>query len=79
MSAYLVPYVREHGTLYNGERLWRNNYDWLREQGYTLRERYKPDWVPSWKAQNRKNGWKTAEDGASLQVSSSSGSLRYEG
>ena len=38
------------GGLHTGEVFWRDRYDWLREHGYTLRTRYKPDWVPSWKA-----------------------------
>ncbi len=31
------------------EVYWRDHYDWLRQRGYTLRPRYKPDWVPSWR------------------------------
>ncbi|KAI1795572.1 hypothetical protein LXA43DRAFT_991162 [Ganoderma leucocontextum] len=31
------------------EIYWRDRYEWLRQCGYTLRPRYKPDWVPSWK------------------------------
>ncbi len=30
------------------EIYWRDRYDWLQQCGYTLRPRYKPDWVPSW-------------------------------
>lgn len=30
------------------ERLWRSRYDMLESRGYCLRQRYKPDWVPSW-------------------------------
>ncbi|KAI0363369.1 hypothetical protein BV20DRAFT_147088 [Pilatotrama ljubarskyi] len=31
-----------------GEHYWRDHYDWLRDSGYALRPRYKPDWTPSW-------------------------------
>ncbi|KAF5326602.1 hypothetical protein D9611_000733 [Ephemerocybe angulata] len=37
-------------TLDEGEVYWRDHYDWLLESGYQLRPRYKPDWVPTWKA-----------------------------
>ncbi|CAL1706283.1 unnamed protein product [Somion occarium] len=33
------------------ETFWRDHYIWLKEQGYLLRPRYCPDWVPSWKDQ----------------------------
>ena len=36
--------------LREGEVYWRDRYDWLLESGYALRPRYRPGWVPSWKA-----------------------------
>lgn len=30
------------------EVFWRDRYDWLKSIGFTLRPRYKPDWIPSW-------------------------------
>lgn len=32
----------------DGEKFWRDRYEWLQQRGYVLRPRYKPDWVPSW-------------------------------
>jgi hypothetical protein len=31
-----------------GEVFWRDHQPWLLDQGYTLRQRYHPDWKPSW-------------------------------
>ena|ERR1700736_6071482 len=38
------------GYLSDGERFWRDHYNWLKECGYVLRRRYEPDWVPSWES-----------------------------
>jgi hypothetical protein len=35
-------------TLGPHEVVWRNRYAWLLSAGYRLRERYNPDWKPSW-------------------------------
>ncbi|KAI0745169.1 hypothetical protein C8Q76DRAFT_638697 [Earliella scabrosa] len=40
------------GGLLEDEEFWRDRYDWFKQRGYTLRARYKPDWVPSWKGVN---------------------------
>ncbi|KDR71819.1 hypothetical protein GALMADRAFT_126764 [Galerina marginata CBS 339.88] len=50
--------------LLGGEIFWRDNYTWLNEQGYQLRRRFSPDWVPSWKG-TRKNR-RDCEDGGNL-------------
>ncbi|KAH6910835.1 other/AgaK1 protein kinase [Coprinopsis sp. MPI-PUGE-AT-0042] len=42
------------GGLERGEIWWRDNYDWFLGQGYRLRSRYHPDWVPSWLRNPRK-------------------------
>ncbi|RPD53219.1 hypothetical protein L227DRAFT_658388 [Lentinus tigrinus ALCF2SS1-6] len=43
----------ERGLLTEGEIFWRERYDWLQQSGYSLRPRYRPDWVPSWKGTNK--------------------------
>ncbi|KAG6835155.1 hypothetical protein H0H93_004373 [Arthromyces matolae] len=30
------------------EVFWRDHYDYFKKHGYTLRDRYRPGWVPSW-------------------------------
>ena len=40
----LIP--EEEGDLLPDELYWRDHYDWLVEQGYILRERYRPGWAP---------------------------------
>lgn len=32
------------------EQPWLSRFHFLKEQGYLLRARYRPGWVPSWKA-----------------------------
>ncbi|EIN06241.1 kinase-like protein [Punctularia strigosozonata HHB-11173 SS5] len=39
----------EAGQLYPAEVRWAAKYEWLLSCGYRLRDRYKPDWVPSWR------------------------------
>ncbi|KAG6836479.1 hypothetical protein H0H93_007648 [Arthromyces matolae] len=41
-------YKYDPGVLGEDECFWRDHYDFLKAHGYTLRQRYKPDWVPSW-------------------------------
>ncbi len=41
------------GLLSKREIFWRDRYDWLQQSGYSLRPRYAPDWVPSWKGTNK--------------------------
>ena len=36
------------GGLVEYETWWSQHYEWLKGQGYLLRPRYAPDWVPSW-------------------------------
>ncbi|KAI0744029.1 hypothetical protein C8Q80DRAFT_1107223 [Daedaleopsis nitida] len=54
------------GGLHEGEIFWRDRYDWLEQRGYTLRVRYKPDWVPSWKGTKKMN--LEVEDGLGQMV-----------
>ncbi|KAJ7475413.1 kinase-like domain-containing protein [Mycena galericulata] len=37
------------------EPFWHDHCDWLKERGYLLRPRYRPDWVPSWIENPKKN------------------------
>ncbi len=36
-------------SLLPNEELWRDRYNILLRNGYRLRSRFRPDWVPSWK------------------------------
>jgi len=68
---------KEEGALYSTEIFWRDRQPWLKEQGYTLRARYHPDWVPSWKQHPRKPRYR-CEDGIGSGVrrlNSSSGTM----
>ncbi|KAJ7267694.1 kinase-like domain-containing protein [Mycena haematopus] len=40
--------------LTGGEVYWRDHHDWLKESGYVLRPRFRPDWIPSWTAHPKK-------------------------
>lgn len=57
-----------YGKLDNHEIFWRNRQQWLQEQGYVLRPRYRTDWKPSWLGTD-KSYW-DCEDGQSFAVSS---------
>ena len=48
------------------EVFWRDRYDWLKDAGYQLRPRYKPDWIPSWRTSNQNPFY--AEDGIAAPV-----------
>ncbi|THU86957.1 hypothetical protein K435DRAFT_842728 [Dendrothele bispora CBS 962.96] len=37
------------GALRPHEIWWRDNYEWIKQQGYLLRSRYSPGWIPSWR------------------------------
>lgn len=39
------------------EAWWRDHQAWLAEKGYMLRPRYRPGWMPSWKAHPKKRRW----------------------
>jgi hypothetical protein len=42
-----------HSHLTENEIWWRDHYNFLSEKGYKLRNRYSPDWVPSWTNTNK--------------------------
>ena len=44
----------EDDAIQEREVFWRDRYDFLRKAGYTLRPRYKPDWIPSWKTSGKR-------------------------
>ncbi|KAF9232383.1 hypothetical protein BU15DRAFT_55077 [Melanogaster broomeanus] len=48
----LGPIRTQPDELGEGEKWWRDHYHWLHDAGYTLRSRYHPEWVPSWKTRN---------------------------
>ena len=48
------------------EVFWRDHFTWFKEQGYQLRPRYAPDWIPSWKG--TKKFLMECEDGHHLVV-----------
>ncbi|EIN06250.1 hypothetical protein PUNSTDRAFT_127605 [Punctularia strigosozonata HHB-11173 SS5] len=58
----------EAGELYSGELFWRDKYEWLLDSGYRLRDRYKPDWVPSWRGKSDVV-WYKQEDSFTFQDS----------
>jgi hypothetical protein len=41
------------GYLSKEEVYWRDHQKWLLENGYRLRPRYEPNWIPSWKRLNK--------------------------
>jgi hypothetical protein len=51
---------RKAGELRASEIPWRDRQPWLEEQGYMLRPRYRPGWIPSWKKSGKR--WQDAED-----------------
>ncbi|KAH0828135.1 hypothetical protein J3R83DRAFT_3810 [Lanmaoa asiatica] len=55
-----IPRNKDGTQLSEPELWWSKHYSWLRDNGYTLRPRYAPDWVPSW--QGTKKSWLMCED-----------------
>jgi hypothetical protein len=52
---------RQIGGLFRSELWWRDRYRDLEAHGYRLRNRYHPDWEPSWKKSGK--DFFNAEDG----------------
>lgn len=64
-----VDYKRRFlGDLFYSELWWRNHQPWLLTQGYSLRPRYEPNWIPSWQRDPTKMR-QDAEDSVESQVS----------
>ena len=55
-------------TLWGSEVFWKDNFSWFREQGYQLRPRYAPDWIPSWTRTKKKKFVLDCEDGYRIPV-----------
>jgi hypothetical protein len=54
--------VMSEGKHYPGERFWVDHQPWLKSRGYTLRDRYQPDWVASWLKPGSTKDWLDCED-----------------
>jgi len=59
------------GGLGPGEKFWRKVFPWLLENGFQLRRRYSPDWLPSFSGLDPSRYYKYVEfeDGPELLVS----------
>jgi len=57
---------REIGGLFPSEVWWRDRYHAIEAQGYELRQRYQPDWRPSWKESGK--DFFSVEDGQATIV-----------
>lgn len=53
LAVFGVEYEPPTGALSSDETWWSQRYQWLRGQGYLLRPRYAPEWVPSWEGSKR--------------------------
>ncbi|KAG2364056.1 kinase-like domain-containing protein [Suillus spraguei] len=53
LAAFGTELKRSPGALSSKETWWCQQYQWLKSQGYLLRPRYAPDWVPSWEVSKR--------------------------
>ena len=51
----------------NREIWWCNRYEQLKARGYILRPRYAPNWIPSWKNDEKKD-WADCEDSKQMAV-----------
>jgi serine/threonine protein kinase len=56
------------GFLSPSDVKWRDIFHWLHENGYKLRPRFHPDWVPSWKGTKKNPA--ACEDGLSIMKQS---------
>ena len=47
--------INEHepGMFVEGEQWWADQYQWLYDSGYKLRDRYKLGWTPSWRSNGK--------------------------
>lgn len=54
------------GDLGTSEIWWRDHFLWLKDNGYHLRSRYAPGWVPSWNGTDK--DWSACEDSLWLLV-----------
>ena len=54
------PLMTSPAELGLGEKWWVDRYTWLKEKGYVLRQRYTPNWIPSWEGTSK--SWDDCED-----------------
>ncbi|KAG1746005.1 kinase-like domain-containing protein [Suillus paluster] len=52
-EAFGAERKQKPGTLAVYEVWWCQQYQWLKDEGYLLRPRYAPEWVPSWEGSQR--------------------------
>jgi hypothetical protein len=55
-------YVMAEGKHYPKEQFWVDIQPWLKSCGYTLRDRYQPDWAASWLKPSADKEWPDCED-----------------
>ncbi|KAG2135812.1 hypothetical protein DEU56DRAFT_806642 [Suillus clintonianus] len=65
LEAFGAERERRPGALSPSEIWWSQQYRWLKAQGYLLRPRYAPEWVPSWDGSQRDPF--SCEDGQGLE------------
>ncbi|KAJ7186605.1 kinase-like domain-containing protein [Mycena filopes] len=68
------PGAELKSPLYPGERFWVESQPFLLAQGYQLRPRYHPDWVPSWTLQ--RNFYQEYEDALPVYKGSALDAIR---
>lgn len=54
------------GQLSEPELWWSQHFSWLKDRGYLLRQRYSPNWNPSWLGTKRNRF--ACEDGRAAKV-----------
>ncbi|VDB90007.1 unnamed protein product [Peniophora sp. CBMAI 1063] len=54
--------INDRSTLTSTELVWRAAFTRLRDLGFILRDRYSPDWVPSWVKEGFDDAWLEERD-----------------
>jgi hypothetical protein len=49
-------------ALTSSELVWRSTYNRIQKLGYQLRERYNPEWIPSWRKAGYTDRWLEEHD-----------------
>ncbi|RXW18388.1 hypothetical protein EST38_g7465 [Candolleomyces aberdarensis] len=75
-SSVHEPPTDDPAVLEEDEIVWRDRYAWLLSAGYRLRDRYNPDWKPSWIGTNKEP--LTCEDAHPIMFSSVNHAVRVE-
>lgn len=71
MSFQFPDRYRGKDALYGSEVPWSDLYFYLRDLGYQLRERYHPDWFPSWVKDGTLSRWDAIDGYTPVLVASS--------